>query len=528
MVSAKKKAASDLSETRNARARQFGQSSELKTVSDDGIVLCGILGDIQSAALSAHESMEGGGHVPLRDFESGILGPKRRSYPEDLAFVFWSFLLFTHARFALQSQFQNEVSKLLPNAETALVARQLRSRAPRIWSYRRTYDKGFAHTVAGPLKTNEIALRNCIFVDGKVPEDEHLYVFGWTLPFRDKIYLICADHLTREQAYKAEGIHPFPLQSDDDDFWEESFLSIIEAIYPVRSCVETEPNIVSKRTDYAPERRFAKLQRLLVSELSMNVVRKNPPLPEFVAVSSSDEIVSHVEQLVKEVEKSDPEAGRVLCRRVLSAVGCDGSGLMPHARSAIVSADPLALLGLPDDSPIFSTHSCRDSIRLALQTEAQTGDHAVADAFKIYRRERRWLAAFPCFDFNCEEHAARFGIPCDSLRRIFDERLFSARLPIVPRGDALRQLQNRFGFYLADAEPPMFSDVLEAFCSRHFVRGGNMTSIVQWIFSCGERYRYCLSQITPDTALNARTISRSNCALLQNGLSRLADMFAKK
>ena len=486
------------------------------------------LATIQDVALRTHETLERTAMPPILELEASLVGAGRTLDLETRARVEWALLLFSTPRYEVQSDFQTELGKHIHDAETALIMRQLRSRAPRLWSYRRSYDRGFAHTMAGPQKHHEIALDGFVYVDGTFESADHLYALGWTLSYHDRIFLICADVVSQAQAFSVETVRPFPLQLDDDDFWDECFHGIFDVLYPSRAAAGLVPRRASLPLPDSPELRYGCLQRILIRALSPAVVRRSPSLHEIVATGSPQEILAAVDSLIQVDTASAPldEQGRdVLRRRLLQAVGCDETAQMPCAHDAILAADPVALLCLPGDLPLFREIAPRDSIRHALLYDERHGSHEAHDAFAVYQRERRFLASFPCLDVACEEHAARLGLPADVLHRIFDPALFETVLPIVPQGDVLRQLQSKFGFYSPD--PPVFKDALDAVASRSLSRTGNMSAILQWIFTCCERWRYCRSQIDPDTASTQRSVNQSNQKLLHRGLSRLADMFKK-
>lgn len=491
---------------------------------DSKVRLSEIFEGIQDCAFVLHESLEKRGEIPLLDLEHSFLPDNRRFDHDVRSALLWFLLLYLQPRIESQKSFQTTLLSKLPTAESSLIVRQLMCRPPRAWSYRRSYQRGFAHTIAGPEAHHEISLDGCIHASGVVENAEHLYAFGWTISFEEQIFLITACPLTQEQTYQIEKIRPFPLPLNDDDFWEESLLDMICSLFTPEPMIRLSAPIHAVPTQYSPEQRFARLSRIMLSTLGHHVVRETGTLQVIVATESSDVILAEVDNLVSAHlgNHRDPELAAYLKRRILEAVGCDLEGNMPHAHVSLLTADPIALLLLPSTHPIFEKLGARDSIRQALLLD----DDDVKRAFDVYQRERRWLAAFPCFDFTIEEHAAKFGIPMDALQAVFDPEVFTAHLPIAPQGDVLKQLQNKFGFYLPDAAPPEFQQVLEAFASRTFQRTGNMSACVQWLMSCCDRWRYCLCEIEPENA--QRTVNKSNRDLLQKGLRGLSSMFRKK
>ncbi|MBQ9815891.1 MAG: hypothetical protein IJM59_00265 [Proteobacteria bacterium] len=489
--------------------------------------LSAILSTIRDTALEIHEQFEKNGSNPLLDFEHLVLQEGRRLSDYDRATILWHLLLFTEPRLESQKKFQNAVSAKLPNAEASIIVRQLTCFPPRAWSFRPSYDRGFGHSLAGPNAHTEISIDACLSGYGDIQTQDHVYAIGWTLTFEDHIFLIAASELSQNQIYEIEAIKPFPKQLNDDDFWEESLFSIIQNVYEAQPQLSFVPKSAPDCTDYSPERRFERLNRIITGTLPSNIIRTEGTLQITVAKGDAQTILNAVDRIVTSVltNSRDQVFRETLRCRTLQAVGCDNDGNMPHAHISLLTADPVALLLLPDDLPMFREIGSRDSIKMALQYDEKNGTHDATDAFSVFQRERRWLAAFPCFDFSIEEHAARFGIPVSSIQTLFDPALFSARLPIVPQGDVLRQLQNKYGFYQPDAPLPTFRDVIDAISSRAFIRSGNMTQIVQWLISCCDRWRYCLCDIEPEHV--QKTFSRSNQKLLQKGLKSLSDMFKK-
>lgn len=482
---------------------------------------------IRDTALEVHEKLEHEGCSPIIDFEQAILGNNRRFDDSVRASTLWSMLLFTQPRLASQKKFQNAVSAKIPNAEAALIIRHLMCSAPRAWSFRHSYQRGFAHTVAGPNAHSEITVDGCLSSWGTIQDEDHLYLIGWMLTFEDNIYLIHANELTLQQVYQIEKIKPFPLQLSEDDFWEENMIDIMQDLYDPQPILAIGTPTAPEYTEYSPERRFEKLARIMTSTLTANTVRASSSLQTVVATKSPCEIIAAVDTIVTSHVTSPKEQHLipVLRNRTLEAIGCDTSGNMPHAHISLLTSDPVALLLLPDSLDMFKEIGPRDSIRQALIYDEKHGTSDATNAFEIYQRERRWLAAFPCFDMTIEEHAARFGIPVEALENIFSPDLFKAKLPITPQGEALKQLQNKYGFFQPDTQNPSFRMLIDAINSKSFMKSGNMASIVQWIFNCCDRWRYCLCEIEPDKS--TRTINQSNQKLLQKGLKGLSAMFKK-
>lgn len=482
-----------------------------------------ILQTIQDTSLEAHQRLELKGMIPLYQFEHIILG--NRQFDNDVrARILWHFMIFSRARTVSQQELQNAVGSRLPDHETSFVMRQLLCASPRVWSFRRSYEKSFAHTISGPGRHKEISVCACLSVTGDIDTREHLYAYGWTLSFGEEIYLIFMDALSTQQVQQIEQYRPFPLQLNDNDFWEENEINILKILYPMQFPCSILMFSNPEKTTYMPDAVYQKLQKILISSLSGNVAFM-PTLPEIAATHDAKGILEIIQDLVNRQHLLTQNAEK-LKTRLLEAIGCDTDGNMPKAHDSLLMADPIALLLLPNDHPVFEVLHERDSIRLALRYEEEHGGSDITDAFKRYRRERRWLAAFPCFDFSIESHAAQFGIPMHSLERIFDSKLFSSSLPIVPQGDVLRQLQNRYGFYQQDSDPPKFSIVLDTINSRGFNRSLNMAAIAQWIVSYCDRYRYCLCKIEPEAVVQ-RSIDKSNQKLLNKGLQDLAKMFKK-
>ena len=482
-----------------------------------------LLENIQDTAFLTHESIEREGIVPIIDFE--------RSYAESRQFeswthadIFWNLLIFTQPRTEIQQQFQNVLATRLASPETAFIVHQIMCRPPRVWSYRLSYRRGFAHTVAGPQKHNEISIDCCISATGAPVTDEHLYAIGWTLSFEDKIYLICAAAISQDEVFEIENVRPFPLQFEDDDFWEENLGQILGILAPARQPSISFPTAAVRRTNNSPEYRFEKVHALVRSALSP--VFDGGTIQAFVATATPEQILQKVDEIVhRQSFNSERVSAETLRRRLIQAIGCDETGAMPCAHRSMIINDPTALLLLPPEHPVFETVHARDPIRNALAVESCRDD--IERAFSVYLRERRWLNAFPCFDFTIENHAAVWGIPVDALHDIFAPELFSAHLPISPKGDVLKQLQNKFGMYLPDQPVPGFQEVLDVLTSRAFARTGCMSQIAQWIVACCSRYRYCLSEIEPDISSAQRSINADNQRLLKKGLQSLADMFKK-
>lgn len=486
-----------------------------------------ILSTVCDSALELHEKFEKSGEKPIEDFERYILSGNRRFSDEVRANVIWHLLLFTEPRLQLQKKFQTSLNARMPSPDAAIVVRQLLCSPPKAWSYRHSYQRGFAHPLAGPNAHTEISIDGCLSASGTILEDDHLYGIGWTLTFEDQIFFVHTSALNQNQVYEIESCRPFPLPQKEDDFWEEHLLKIVQNLFNSLPFVKETASIAPQKTAYEPEHRFERLAKILMGSLSSGVVRTRSSLHISAATETPEQIVENVRQTVQSsLTKSDIYMFETLCERTLEAIGCDSDGQMPRAHQSLLTGDPLGLLLLPEAHPIFQHLSPRDSIRQALQCEDFEALTEINQAYQIYQRERRWLAAFPCFDFTIEEHATKFGLPVDMIKQIFDPRLLSSHLPIVPQGEALKQLQNKFGFYMQDAQPPVFGMVLDAMTSRSFQKTGMMSSIVQWFMTYCDRWRYCLCEIEPDNA--QRKVSKSNQKLLQKGLKDLSAMFKKK
>ena len=488
-----------------------------------------ILSDVQDTALQLHERSEQTGVVPILDFERSILPYSRRFSDEVRASMLWHFLLFTEPRIVSQKQFQTALSTRLTRPEAELVVRQLMCRPPRAWSYRCSYQKAFVHALAGPNRQQEISVDGCLCACGGIETVEHIYALGWLITYEDKTFFIHAAPLTLEQIRIIEMISPFPKQLDADDFWEETLFEILRAIFEASPLTALISQKALESTDYNPEQRHNVLQRILTTTLTAASYRNALPFHICVATRSPEEIVDQATQIVSaNIGTTRRTAHTTLLRnRFLEACGCDNEGNMPCAHISLLTADPLALLLLPTEHPVFTKLSPRDSIKQGLLYDEQNGTHEIKDAFETYQNERRWLTAFPCFDFNCELHASKFGIPIQSIELIFDPRIFTARLPITPQDDVLRQLQTKFGFYQPDTPPPTFDAILKALTHRSFQTYGNMSNIVNWIMSCCSRWRYCMTEIEPDATGTQRTVNQTNQKLLKKGLKGLADMFKK-
>ena len=245
-----------------------------------------------------------------------------------------------------------------------------------------------------------------------------------------------------------------------------------------------------------------------------------------VALQSPVQILAAVRQATPLKHGESESFGQKLRQRLLESLGCDSEGNMPAAHTSLLMADPIALLLLPESHPVFQKLNARDPIKLALQFDETQGTSDIHDAFEIYRHERRWLAAFPCCDFACEDHASKFGFPIDSIRAIFDPRLFETTLPIPPQGEFLRQIQRKYGYYSGNDQSYTFGELINAAATVYGNLGRNTADFVQWVMNCCDRWRYCLSHIEPDTA--RRTLNQNNQKLLHKGLKELSAMFKKK
>lgn len=478
---------------------------------------------IQDTALETHEAFERKGNCPLLHFERKLVGPYHRLENDVRLTMLWQLLLMTRARIASQLAFQEAFLRALPSADYSFIVRQLSCRPPRVWSFRRSYQRAFAHTVAGPERHKEISIDACLMSDGAEVTQDHLFAMAWTLSFEDKNYLICAASLTREQFYAVENIRPYPLHVDDDEYWDECFLNIIADCYPTTTALKLEQVALDAPTDFVPEKRFRRLQKLIQSTIH-STLRVQNRLHEVVATQGADQILLAVDSLVAEMPSSDQAFYK---RRVLEALGCDEEGFLTQAHPSLLMAASRALLLLDPEPTLDAAVHPRDAIKLALEFEiTQAKAYGVREAFENYQNERRWLSSFECFDFSCEEHAIVVGVPIDSIRAIFSPKIFESRLAIAPQGDLLKQVQDKFALFLPDADPPTFGEALEALLSRKVQRSNAMAPLVQWLFTCLDRWRYLLSEIEPDASLK-RSIDGDNQKLLKNGLSGLAAMFAK-
>ncbi len=497
----------------------------------DAKLLGACLQRIQDIALQIHEQFELRGLPIIRFFEQAIFGPYRRVSEDTLCSSVWNFALFTRARLVDQQTFQDRVIAALPDAEHTLIMRQLLCNAPKAWSYRRSYQKSFAHTLNGPQKTQEISLRASLSTSGIINTAAHLYALGWNVTFHDKTWFISACELTRDQAFAIEAIHPFPLHRRDEVFWEEMFSEIMQTIFESNSILTPEAarRSVPEQTTYMPEVQFQRVQKLVLRQMyatrSVEMRRAARDIHDVIALCSPAEIVNAAERAVQEFTSTQ---GDGLRDRLLEAFGCDEKGEMPQASTMILANDPTALLLLDPELPLFSHIHARDPIKTALQYETQNGeDLTVRKAFEQYVAERRWLQTFACFDLNNEEHASAVGLPIDSIKSVFDPRFLDARLSIALQGDYQHQLQEKFGYYTQDCPWPKVREVIDAVMSRRIQRGSAMVPLVQWLFQCCERWRNCLSEI--ETAnQSVRTLDQNSAKMLSNGLKGLAAMFKKK
>ncbi|MCL2325090.1 MAG: hypothetical protein FWC40_01100 [Proteobacteria bacterium] len=479
---------------------------------------------IQDVALGVHETLEAQGVCPLMALEHLVFGLYRRLDPDVRASMLWHCLLLTRARLSCVQVFQEQVLSKLGDPTLAFIIRQLMCRAPRVWSYRRSYQRGFVHTVAGPLRHQEISIEGSVLASGMPLAHDHLYALGWTLSFENQTFLVCASLLSNQQIFEVEKIRPYPCHRSDDDYWEETQLTVLHHLYTSHPRLSLEPCIaLGPTTSYAPEKRFARLQRLVLSTIQGDIRRSLRNVHDDVARGDASSVMALVE---KATEGMGDEV--YFRNRMLEALGCDRDGGMPKAHPAILASDPVALLLLPETAPVFSAIHSRESIKTALAYENITGGSEVKTAFETYCHERRWLMSYDAFDLTNEEHAAIIGVPYDSIRAVFSPMLFEASLPIAPHGEYLRQLQDKFGMYLHESEPPTFRAALEALLSRKIQRVSGVSALVQWVFQCCERWRYCLSDIEPMPYNAHRSLDQSSQTLLRNGLSDLAAMFDRK
>ncbi len=498
---------------------------------EDAWQLSECLKHIQNHALMIHEQFEERGIPLLRCFEQIIFGQARRVSEDVFCSVLWNDLIFTQARLVEQKNFQNRIVSALPDAEHALIMRQIICNAPRVWSFRRSYQRSFAHTINGPLRTREISLNGSLTAHGCVNPAVHLYAYGWLVTYHDKSWLINAAELSREQIVNVEKIHPFPLHKADNQFWEEMFIEIMQAVYETRPILDNmavRKNSIGLLTDYAPEAYFSRLQKLILRQMPNNseTHHARQDIHEIVAKNSAEDIVEAAQRAIQEYTSS-PLPG--MKERLLESLGCDKDGQMPQAHPLILANDPIALLLLDSKLPIFKHIHERDPIKLALQYEIEHGeDRTVHQAFEQYVFERRWLLSYASFDMNCEDHALVVGLPIATVKCVFDPRLLDARLTIVPQGEYLRQLREKFGMFLENDEMPKFIDVVHALISRKIQRSNSMVPIVQWFFNCCERWRNCLSEIETVSQNVCRSLDNNSQKLLSNGLSNLAAMFKKK
>lgn len=495
----------------------------------DACQLAECLKHIQDQALLIHEQFEERLMPLLRWFEQILFSTARRVCDDVLCTAIWNCLLFTQARLTEQKTFQNRIIAALPDAEHALIMRQIICNAPRVWSYRRSYQRSFAHTISGPLKTREISLHGSLTAYGVIHRAVHLYAYGWLVTYHGKSWLINAAELTHDQVTRVEQIHPYPLHQDDNLFWEEMFVEILQNLYETRAILDSPPikkNMIPKQTDYMPELYFARLQKLICRQLNGSETRRTAhDIRQIVAQKGASETLEAARQAVQAFTTTpSPD----LIERLLESLGCDKDGNMPKAHPLILANDPTALLLLDPELPIFQHIHERDPIKLALQYEIEHGtDRTIHHAFEQYVAERRWLLSYASFDLSSEDHALVVGFPIADIRAIFDPRLMEARLTLIPRGDYLRQLQEKFGMYLENEEIPAFKDVLQALLSRRIQRGANISPMVQWLFNCCERWRHCISKIDISAQPACRTLDAHSQKLLSNGLSSLAAMFKK-
>lgn len=486
---------------------------------------------IQDIALTIHEQLELRGTPIMRLFEQFIFGAFRRVSDDALCTAVWNCALFTRARLVEQQKFQDRVLAALPDAEHTLIMRQLLCTPPRAWSYRRSYQRCFAHTLNGPQKTTEISLHASMSASGLIHDDAHIYALGWMVTFHDKNWLITACEMTRDQAFSVEALHPYPLHRRDELFWEEMFCDVMRSMYQTESVlsVENSRRALFEQTDYQPEEFFLRFQKLVVRQMyathSSDLLRAAADIHDVIALRDAKDVHASIERAVMEFTSSRQADYR---DRLLEAFGCDASGNVPQAAPAVLANDPTALLLLDSELPLFKQVHPRDPIKAALQYESQNGeDRSVHRAFDQYVAEKRWLQTFASFDLNDEAHASIVGLPIDSIKNVFDPKLFDARLSIAPQAEYQHQLQEKFGYYMPDAPLPRFREVLEALMSRRIQRGNAMAPLVQWLFQCCERWRNCLSEVETATLSPSRTLDQNSARLLSNGLRGLAAMFRK-
>ncbi len=498
---------------------------------DDACQLSQCLRVIQDNALYVHERFEKR-HIPVaRLFESLICGAHGRYEESVLWSAIWNFTLFTRARLVCQQNFQDQVVASLPDSAHAFIMRQMLCTPPRVWSYRRSYQRSFAHPINGPVKTQEISLNGCMMSYGLVNEAAHIYAFGWTITFHDKTWLICAAELTRQQAFTVESIHPYPLYRRDDLFWEEQFVTILQSIYqPISLLNKDNLSPMPSLTGYSPESLFQNVQRLVsrqASVLSPDVLHGSGNLHDIVATSDASAIVQEAVSVVHRFTSTGCEA---LLPRLLDAYGCDEHGEMTQLLPSVVANDPIALLLLPEDHPIFQYVHPRDAIKAALAAEQQqlAGSHDVRDAFNQYMIERRWLHSYTAFDLNDENHAAVVNMPIESVRHVFDPRIFDTHLSLVPQGDYINQFREKFGFFTNEDELPTFRELLDALMSRKILRAAAIAPLSTWFFQVCETWRYNVAEIETTTQPARRNTDQNAQKMLSSGLKGLAAMFKKK
>jgi len=145
------------------------------------------------------------------------------------------------------------------------------------------------------------------------------------------------------------------------------------------------------------------------------------------------------------------------------SVGLEADGSMPRASAALLALEPMTLLQLPMQHPVFDSVDAEDPISRALAWARQRDDELgrqVAVAFQQMVCERRWCATWvdedgvppPFYKMHYDETMS-------ALAQLFDARAREAPLSSLELDDVVqRRLQSHLGVQAHLANLPKAQD----------------------------------------------------------------------
>lgn len=484
---------------------------------------------IQDSALITHEQLEASSFdAPLLSLERRIFGPSKRVDTPVRVGILWQLLVFSKAVSRMQESFQTLLNTALEEASQRLLWRQLNTQHIKLWSYRRSLqNRGIGRTVAGPLQYQEVYFDNIIAADGAILEAEHYLGFACPVQWMQKNILVLFSEISQTQSYFASALHPYPCTPDDDAFWEEQLLVILRGIYPSTHDIRAVEHPDDEHTAYNPELRLLRLQCLLQDANKIRYSGKSRcSIRASLAQATQGEALAEVLAMFGNrryaVDGADPSTPSVA--RFLASLGYLEDGQSPRAHRSSLLGDPLALLLLDSQNPVFEHVHEREPIRSALQWEAGQGLNSVQEAAARYELEQRWCASFDSLELEREEHVSilSFTALLTDIEVLFSRRLFD--MPLIMAQGELGAVFLAQG--LGADDKTMQDGIVFVQNMRNVKHNFELLhEAVRWILSAARSWRSIVSEVN-HAQNSARLITQESRERLAGGLKDLMDLFS--